>query len=394
MIRKFSKEKISIQNIGRQNFWIGIVLGLFSAIIITLTFNYFRELFRFFTTLSADLLILRELELQFYNYFFATLGTVLGLSITVSIWMSNNNHKRKKDRIYKQYARTNIIFLFWLIFMMIARFGSVIPFVLYGMPGYDNQLNLFEEYWLLFILIPIVVFSHNWFIVRRIYHSGKWILFSFLICLLTAFTLKITTSVNQKILNKTYFKKFETDYNYVDQQLAKAKIEYGIEFQEKTISILKKWHTESSIDQIMSLKSTFSKDNKVSLDTIILQKIVIRNFKEGGWYYRRNSIENWHYAYPVDVYRQLEFYDINSNESKELLEIIREQINLVNTPKIDWKEYDKHTDTEIRKSFGVKYNVPEPLIEQLEKVRDNIMNDKKYYQIQTNLPEIKDTEKE
>lgn len=394
MIRKFSKEKISIQNIGRQRFWIGIVSGLFSAIIITLTFNYFRELFRFFTTISADLLILGESELQFYNYFFATLGTVLGLSITVSIWMSNNNHKRKRDRIYKLYAGTNIIFLFWLILMMIARFGSVIPLVLYGMPGYDNQLNLFEEYWFLFVLIPIVVFTQNWFIVRRIYHSGKWILFSLLICLLTAFTLKITTSVNQEILNNTYFKNFETDYNYVDQQLAKAKIKYGIEFQEKTISTLKKWHTESSLDQVMSLKLTFSKDNKVSLDTIILQKIVIRNFKEGGWYYRSNSIENWRYAYPIDVYRQLEYYDINSNESKELLEIIREQINLVNTPEIDWEEYDKHTNTEIRKSLGVKYNVPKPLIEQLEKVRDSIMKNKKYSQIQTNLPELQDTEKE
>ena len=92
--------------------------------------------------------------------------------------------------------------------MMIARFGSVIPFILYGMPGYDNQLNLFEDYWLLFILIPIVVFTQSWFIVRLIYRSGKWILFSFLICLLIAFTIKQTTSINQKILNKTYFKKY------------------------------------------------------------------------------------------------------------------------------------------------------------------------------------------
>lgn len=386
MIIKFSKEKISIQNIGIQKFWIGIVSGLLSAIIITLTFNYFRELFRFFTTVSTDLLILGESELQFYNYFFASLGTVLGLSITISIWMTNNNHKRRKDRIYKQYARTNIFFLFWLVLMMIARFGSVIPFILYGMPGYDNQLNLFEDYWLLFALLPIVVFTQSWFIVRLIYRSGKWIFFSFLICLLLAFTIKQTTSINQEILNKTYFKKFETDYNYIDQQIANAETEYGIKFQEKTINTLKKWHTESSYDQVMNLKSAFSKDQKVSLDTIILQKIVIRNFKEGGGYYRRNSIENWRYAYPIDVYRQLEFYDINLNESKELLEIIEEQINLVNTPEIDWEEYDKHTDTEIRKSFGVKYNVPESLIEQLEKVRDSIMNDKKYYQIPPPLP--------
>ena len=389
MIIKFSKEKISIQKIGIQKFWIGIVLGLLSAIIITIAFNYFRELFRFFTTLSADLLILRESELQFYNYFSASLGTVLGLSITVSIWMTNNNHKRKKDRIYKQYARTNIFFLFWLILMMIARFGSVIPFILYGMPGYDNQLNLFEDFWLLFVLIPIVVFIQSWFIVRLIYRSGKWILFSFLICLLIAFTIKQTTSINQEILNKTYFKKFETDHNYIDQQIAKAITEYGIEFQEKTINTLKKWHTESSYDQVINLKSVFYKDHKVSLDTIILQKIVIKNFKENGSYYRRNSIDNWRYAFPKDILRQLKFYDINSNESKELIEILKEQIELINTPEIHWEEYDKHTDTEIRKSFGIKYNVPKQLIKQLDKVRDSLINDNKYYDISKDLPELK-----
>ena len=389
MTGKFRKEEISIQKIGKQRFWIGIISGLFSAIVISLTFNYFRELFRFFTTLSADLFILEKSELLFYNYFFSSLATVLGLSVTIAIWMTNNNHKRKKDKIYKQLSRTNIFFTFWLILMMIARFGSIVPFILYGMPGYDNQLNLFEEYWPLFVLIPIVVFAQNWFIVRLIYRSEKWILFSFVICFVITFTLKTTTSVNQEILNNVYYKKFESDFNYVDQQIGKAKIEYGIEFNENTIKTLKKWHSESSTKQVISLKSAFSKDKKVSLDTIILQKIAIKNFKENGKYFNRNSIDNWRYAFPKDILRQLEFYDINSNESKELLEIIKEQIDLVNTPEIDWKEYDKHTDTEIRKSFGIKYNVPKQLNEQLEKVRESLMNDKKYYEISKDLPELK-----
>jgi hypothetical protein len=257
------------------------------------------------------------------------------------------------------------------------------------MPGYDNQLNLFEEYWLLFVLIPIVVFAQNWFIVRLIYRSEKWILFSFIICFVITFALKETTSVNQEILNSVYYKKFESDFNYVDQQINKAKIEYGIEFNENTIKTLKKWHSESSTKQVISLKSAFSKGKKVSLDTIILQKIAIKNFKENGKYFNRNSIDNWRYAFPKDVLRQLAFYDVNSNESKELLEIIKEQIDLVNTPEIDWKEYDKHTDTEIRKSFGIKYNVPKQLNEQLEKVRESLMNDKKYHEISKDLPELK-----
>ena len=394
MTRKFRKEKISIENIGKQKFWIGIISGLISAITISLVFNYFRELFRFLTGQFADLLILEESELQFFNYFFSSLATVLGLSITVWVWMTNNNHKRKKDRIYKQLARTNNLLIFWLILMMIARFGTILPLILYASPGFDNQLNLFEEYWFLFILIPIVIFSQNWFTVRIIYRSEKWILLSFLICIVIAFTLKKSTSINQEIFNDSYHEKFEKDYKYIDEQIKKAKIEYGIEFNENTINTLKKWHTESSTQQVTSLKSAFSKDKKVSLDTIILQKIVIKNYKNGGLNnYRQNSIENWHYALPLDVLRQLEFFDINSNESKELLEILKEQIYLVNTPEIGWKEYDKHSDTEIRKSFGIKYNVPKQLIEQLEKVRNSLMNDKKYCEISKHLPELKQRDK-
>ena len=389
MTVKFRKEKISIRNIGKPRFWIGIISGIFSSIAISLTFNYFRELFRFFTTLSADLLILEKSELEFYNYFFSSLATVLGLSITVAIWMTNNNHKRRKDKIYKQLSRANIYFTFWLILMMIARFGSVLPFILYGVPGYDNQLNLFEEYWLLFVLIPIVVFAQNWFIVRLIFRSAKWIFFSFLICIAITFTLNSTTSINQEILNNAYYKKFESDYNYIDQQINNAKIEYGIEYKESTIETLKKWRTESATEQVISLKSVFSGVKKVPLDTIILQKIVIKNFKENGRYYRRNSIDNWRYAFPKDILKQLKLYHINSNESKELIEILKEQIDLINTPEIDWEEYDKHTETEIRKSFDVKYNVSNQIIKQLEKVRDSLINDNKYYGISKDLPELK-----
>ena len=50
--RSFKKNKISIQNIGCQRFWFGIIAGLISAISISLIFNQTREVFRFFTGLS------------------------------------------------------------------------------------------------------------------------------------------------------------------------------------------------------------------------------------------------------------------------------------------------------------------------------------------------------
>jgi hypothetical protein len=389
---RFRKEKISIQNIGRQRFWIGIFAGLISAISISLFFNHSRESLRLLTSMSADLLILKDNELLFFNYFFSFLSSVLGLSITIWIWMQNKKHNRRKDGIYKQLSITNTLLIFWVILMVISRFGSILTIVLFGTPGYDNHLNLYDEYCILFILIPIVVFLQSWFTVRLVYQAGKWILLSFLFCILTAFTLQLTT-VNQEKLNSAYHQRFENDYNYIDQEIKIAKEKYGADIDEQTIEILKKQITESSVEQIAMVKKAFSSDSPVSMDTIILQKIIIRNFKEGGWYYyKRNSLEIWRYALPYDILKQLDYFDSNSNETKELFEILIEMIDLVNTPEIHWEEYQNFTETERRRSLGARYNIPDPLIEQLKEVRTRLIKDDRYSDFSKNLKAIKDRE--
>ncbi|AWW29567.1 hypothetical protein DN752_05175 [Echinicola strongylocentroti] len=389
----FRKEKISIKNIGRQRFWIGVVAGLISAISISLFFNHSREVLRLFTGMSTDLLILKENELLFFNYFFSLLSSVLGLSITIWLWLQNKKHNRKKDRIYKQLSVTNTILIFWFILMIISRFGSILPIVLFGTPGYDNHLNLYEEYWILFVLIPIVVFTQSWFAVRLVYQAGRWIFLSFLFCILTAFTLQLTTTVNQEKLNSAYHQRYERDYNYIDQEIRIAKEKYGIDYNEQTVEILKKRFTESSVKQIESIKNVFSANKPVTLDTIILQKIIIRNYKEGGWYYyRRNSIENWRYALPIDILKQLSFFEQNSKETKELFEVLKEMIDLVNTPEIHWEAYQNFTETERRRSLGARYNIPAPLIEQLKEVRTRLLKEERYSNSSKDLKSVKDRE--
>lgn len=338
-------------------------------------------------------MILKENELLFFNFFFSFLSTVLGLSITIWIWMQNKHHNRRKDSFYKHLSITNALLIFWVILMIISRFGSVLPIVLFGTPGYDNHLNLYEEYWILFVLLPIVVFLQSWFAVRLVYQSGKWILLSFLFCILTAFTLQLTTTVNQEKLNSAYLHRFENDYNYIDKEIRIANEKYGVNFNEQTIEILRKQITESSVEQIARVKKAFSSDRPVSMDTIILQKIIIRNFKDGAWhYYRPNSLENWRYALPIDILRQIDNYDRSSNQTKELFEILKEMIDLVNTPEIHWEEYQNYTETERRRSMGARYNIPDPLKEQLKEVRTRLLEDDRYSDFSKDLKVIKDRE--
>ncbi|NLC50315.1 MAG: hypothetical protein GX762_08125, partial [Bacteroidales bacterium] len=77
---RFRKDKLSIDLIGRQRFWIGIVAGVISAISLSLLFNYSREILRSLTGISSDLIILEPNELLFFDYFFCLLASVMGLS--------------------------------------------------------------------------------------------------------------------------------------------------------------------------------------------------------------------------------------------------------------------------------------------------------------------------
>jgi hypothetical protein len=386
---KFRKEQISIQNIGRQRFWIGIIAGAFSAVSISLFFNYSREILRYLTSLSTDLLILKEKELLFFNAFFSLLSALLGQSIAVWIWMNHNNHKRSKDWIYKQISRTNALLVFWVLLMVVSRFGTILTILLFGSEGYDNHLNLFEEFWIIFILIPIVAFMQIWFSVRLIYRAGKWIFISSLVCLFTSFFLQLTTSVNQEIVNQADFKKFEKDYNFLEQEIKKAETKYGIRFKPNTIDILKKWHTDSAIQQVAFVKKSFAQDKPVSMEVIILQKIIIRNFKHGRWdNLNRNSLKNWHYAYPIDVLKQLKYCDKNAYEVKELIDVLNEMIKLVNTESIDGNAYYRHTDSERRRSIAARNNIPDTLINQLKEVRTTLLNDTLYSKFINALPHI------
>ena len=366
---KLSKDRISIEEIGHQRFLFGLVSGLVTAICLSLFFNYSKEMLRFFTSMNADLLVLSKEEYLFYNYFYSALSCCLGLSITISIWMGNNNHKRKKDRLYKRQTQANILLYFWVTLSVISRFSSVLTFVLYGTIGYDNQLDFVNDYWLLFVLLPCVIFLQSWSTVRLVYRSTKWILYSFLSCSLLILLLSFTTSIDQVRINTTYNLRYQTEFNYVDSELEYAKQEYNIEFNDSIKHILKKWYTQSSVKQVNQLKNSFSSNQKTTLKTIILSKIVLHNLKVSSLdWHPRNSIENWHYATPHNILNQIKKNELKSNETKELFALLKLQSDIIFTPEINWENVDEYSVFDFKKNGYVYYQMPKGIKRQLYEV--------------------------
>ena len=339
MSLRFRKEVISISIIGKNRFWIGIVAGMIAAVCLSLFVDYSRESMRFFSFRSGDLLILPKEEVVFFDYFFASFSTVFGLGLAIWIWLSNPRHTRVKERLYKRLAQTNILVIIWVFLMFIARWGTIIPIVLYSQRGYDNHLDLYNDAWFLFVMIPIVIFLNNWHTIRQVYKSGKWILLSFIAVLIITTLLANTKTVNRNLYNDAFENRNAYKYNYIDEEFKKAS-SYNIKFSKETKRILKQNFTESTINQVADIQNAFNRNIKVSIDTLILEKIIIHHHKRKHLYlfHRDEADNNWSYAYPEQIYEQIKMYEDDSLHLHYLFEILHEMIFPLNAKEPNWKD--------------------------------------------------------
>lgn len=381
MLKKgFLKPEISIENLGRRQFWTGIIIGVLTAFVLSYFFNYSRESLRM-TTFTADLYILTEKEFRLYDLFFASFATSLGFGFTIIYWLRGRNKNIKKQYL-KTFAISNAWLITFVALMLVARFGSILPLILYGLHGYDGHLDLLNDFWLMLALIPIYVFFAHWNTIRIIFRTRYWILLSMAFYTLTTFYLYKTTYVDRDVLNQSYYSQNKQRFNYIDSEFDNAK-KLDIFFNDTTKHILRKKHAERTTDLVLSLKQAFQTDNIIPLDTLILEKIVIHNMNRHGLYfYGRNQDrdENWSYALPENIYKQILKHDINSKETEVLFEILSEQISLFTAPEINWDEWEKYTDYEREKSYfrrNLIYSTG-TIQRRLIKVVDKLKSDKQY----------------
>ena len=139
---RFRKENISIQNIGRQRFWIGIVAGLISAISISLFFNHSRESLRLLTSMSADLLILKDNEVK---EGYSREDRPLGLQ-----HLYEKFTRLKSDLIKSKTSIVNVTKLSFITIILSLFILTLVDFI---------KNNLVFEISLIFIILLMSIFS-------------------------------------------------------------------------------------------------------------------------------------------------------------------------------------------------------------------------------------------
>jgi len=389
MLRKgFLKPKISISKLGKGQFWTGIIIGVVISFILNYFLNYSREALRLFTFL-ADPYILTEKEFRIYDIFFTCFSTSIGFGFTIIYWLRGRNVNIKKNYL-KTFTITNSLIVTFISLMAVSRIGSILPITLYGFHGYDNHLDILKDFWLLLVLIPLYIFFTNWNSIKLIFRTKNWVLISILFYCLTVFYLYKTTTVNREILNKGYYTHNKERFEYIDREIKKAK-SLDIYFSDTTKQILQKRYAERTTNLVQKTKKAFKKGSIVSLDTLLLQKIIIHNMNDEGfgWYrYRRDDKDkNWPYPLPEEVYYQILKHDIDSPEIKVLFGILNEQTSLFTAKVINWGNWDSYSVYEREKSMFKKrlffstQTIQGRLIQVIKELKTNKEYEKYYYLI-------------
>ena len=388
---RIGREKISIPVIGRKRFWSGIIIGVFVAIILSIFFNHSRETLRFFTSFNVDLYIPDSNEFFIYNLFFSSIASTIGFGITLWVWLNKRSKNNLKKQRYSRFAQLNILLITWVTLMAIARMGTILTFVVYGFAGYDNYLNFALDFKLLLVLVPVIIFLQSWYMVRLVYKSTKWIIYSLGIIVLFTIVLLFATRIDPEKINKPYHELFKTEYEFIESQIKLSKEQYHIQFDKTTIDLLKKRYTISSVNFVEKIKKEFGKNKKIELKNIILEKICIHNLKRGKHLFGSNR-NDWSYCHPKEIFNQIIKFDINDSETKELFLVLKEQIDLWNSPKLDWNKYNDYSNLERERARYANYRYPQVIKEQLLEVRKDLILDEKYKRYHSLLPVIKSRE--
>jgi len=214
LTKGFLKPEISIDKLGKRQFWTGTIIGILIALVLSYFFNYSRESLRMITVMS-DLYILPENESRLYDLFFASFSTSLGFGFTIIYWLRGEN-KNIKSRYLKTFAISNAWLISLVALMLVARFGSILTIIVYGLHGYDGHLDLLNDFWLMFALIPIYVFFAHWNTIRMIFRTRYWVFLSIAFYALTTFYLYKTTFVERDILNQSYYSQNKQRFDYID----------------------------------------------------------------------------------------------------------------------------------------------------------------------------------
>ena len=397
MLKKgYLKPRLTIKAIGKRNFWYGILLWFLASNILCLGSNFIREIMRLTAwSYDGDLFIRSAENFNKFDLFFSFLSTTLAFGLTVYFW--NSQIKYRKKRHFIRYASSVAIMYLFLPLTIITRFGINLNFILYNFESEEKSLALMNNFWIIFILIPIYLFFNFWNSTVFVFRTRYWVIISAVIIVISSLLFDKFLSIDKEIANSIYYKRYSVERSYVDSQSEIAKT-FGIEFSSEAVNALKKRNSKATLYLLNKTKETFDTKEKVALEFLFMEKVLIHNLNRNDRYYntRRYPVEiygerNWSFAMPEHIYYQIMLYDNpDCIEVQLLFDILSEQISLFNIK--DFYDFDFENVSDYERNhffFGRNlYHSTETILSRLVQVRNKLYANEKYIEYRKLLPEL------
>ncbi len=315
------KPSLSIENIGKTRFWMGISLGIFHGLIL------YGFVFCFLETVSlikvgmfSDIPFQTKDALYFEHTFLVALAIAIASHTMIRYWFSQPTY-----HFYKTRRHVSLRVLHYSLFIEFLSWYMIVVFlrdILTAQTLVGSAVYSFYGH--LFFIVPVYLFLTAWIEVSRYFKVWRWKLYTLGISLLCVVSLSFIDLSNFRYAEVAYEKMYGEELLYLNTQLEFAKEKFDVNFSEETISTLKLSIAGDLQKLLLETKQKFETNKKVRLKDIILQKILIHNFKSAEF----EGYGMQYYPEPIDVYAQLKKVPSKSAEATELLHILDEMYQL------------------------------------------------------------------
>lgn len=197
------KQQLSIAKIGKFRFWLGILLGIFSAVLFFGFIFIITELVDLFRVIqSFDLQLKDDKQLLFEKLFLLALSIAFGNNTMLRFWFSrptkylHKTHKYTSPRVVNYALFIEYVVLFGAI-SFITRFLLFAPFI---------DLHIFNEYGYILYLFPVYLFFIAWTEISRYVKSQRWMLKTFAYCIVLVILLS-SIDVSEYKIGEIAFRK-------------------------------------------------------------------------------------------------------------------------------------------------------------------------------------------
>ena len=160
----------------------GIVVGTVFSFFLYYLFYYFRETIRVLTGYFGDglLIELTPQENFYYNLFYGSIAAIIGFYVFTHFVLSNSlDRKNIRRRVRQRHILNDQAFVSWTFLSAFSRFTSLIGIWFLILPM-QFDINFLDEFPLLLILIPIVLFLNGWTIIVKTFgrKAYRWFLYA------------------------------------------------------------------------------------------------------------------------------------------------------------------------------------------------------------------------